>query len=214
MSSYLSSLSMKSHKYETASPFKNMSWEYMINNVDPKDIPSNIAKRDEKSYNALSNPQKAALRRIIAWKKFKKENPSIEFNLVKERQKFINTNKGIISPEVHSVIDEETRKIMHEYELENRLRKLNDQAPKPEPSMVTEYRIKNDLLPNAPITSLRPKGLTGGNRRRTKRIKQSASKRKSRKSRKSMKSRKSRKSKSRKSNMRKTTNIKRSYRRK
>ena len=190
---------MKSHKYETASPFKNMSWEYMINNVDPKDIPSNIAKRDEKSYNALSNPQKAALRRIIAWKKFKKENPSIEFNLVKERQKFINTNKGIISPEVQAVIDEETRKIMHEYELENRLRKLNDQAPKPEPGMVTEYRIKNNLLPTAP-TNTQTNRTKGGKRRRTKRI---SYKRKSLKSKSSRKSRKSRKRKSRKSMSRK-----------
>ena len=209
--SYLSSLSMKSHKYESRNAFKNMTWEDIINNVNPKDISSHIEKRGD----PLNIKQTLALHFIVTLKKLQKKNPNLDVEEAK--QKYIRNKKGIISPEVQSVIDEETRKIMHEYELENRLRKLNDQAPKPEPSMVTEYRIKNDLLPNAPTntnTNTQTNRAKGGMRRRTKRNNYTSKKSKSRKSRKSRKRSKS-KSKRRKSmKSRKTTNIKRSYRRK
>ena len=198
--SYLSSLSMKSHKYESRDAFKNMTWEDIINNVNPEDISSHIEKRGPPLKQPL---QTLALHFIVTLKKLQKKNPNLDVEAAK--QKYIRNKKGIISPEVQSVIDEETRKIMHEYELENRLRKLNDQSPKPEPSMVTEYRIKNDLLPNAPTTiNTQTNRAKGGMRRRTKRNNYTSKKSKSRKMSKS----KSKRSRS------KTTSIRRTYRRK
>ena len=175
MSSYFSTLSMKSHKYETTGPFKSMSWKDIINNVDPKDIPSNIVKRDEKSFNSLSNPQKNALRQILAWKKFEKNHPSLNLDLVKKREKFIFEYSGNVDPEEQALIDDEIEQTILPYDkLVQRNDALNDREINPKSMMTTDYEIRHGLLPTAPTTRVK-----GGKRRRTTRRKQSVRKKKS-----------------------------------
>jgi len=194
MSSYFSKLSMKSHKYETAEPFKNMSWKDMINNIDPTDIPSNIVKRDENSFNSLSNPQKNALRQILAWKKFKKNNPSVNLDLVKKRKQFIFEYSGNIDPEAQALIDDEIEKTILPYDkLVQRNDALNDRKITPKSMMSVDYETRHGLLPTAPTTLVK-----GGKRRRTKRRKQSVRKKKSTSKRRKSKRRKSQRRKSQK----------------
>lgn len=119
------------HKYETQADLKDMSAEQIVS-LNPKDVGTYIEK--ETGGVPLEGVKKRALFRLLAIKKQEKQTPNerARQNSIRE---FLGREGIRENPEVTKLIMETDNQIMQDKvsqkQLENRLRKLNDQPEIP-----------------------------------------------------------------------------------
>ena len=135
----------KQHRYETQADLKDMTREEIVR-IDPKDIGSYI--ETETGDIPLTGDKKKALTRLLAIKRFEKDNPSA----ANQRDKIINDfekREGWVSnPEVDRLIMDTTKQVEYgklaDKKMENRLLALGDKPTVP----LTEEEELWDSLEN------------------------------------------------------------------
>ena len=119
----------KKHRYESQADLKDMTREEILR-IDPKDIGLYI--ETETGGIPLTGDEKKSLTRLLAIKRFEKENPSA----ISKRDKLINDfekREGWISnSEMNNLIIDTTKKMeydnLDDKEMENRLLALNNKS--------------------------------------------------------------------------------------
>jgi len=122
----------KTHKYETQADLKNMTAQQIVS-LDPNDVSSRIDR--ETGGVPLTDVKKRAMFNLLAQKNLEKEigpNPSSRSRAI---DSFLKREGLRNDPEVSKLMIDTNNEVMNERlsqkQLENRLRKLNDQPEIP-----------------------------------------------------------------------------------
>lgn len=155
----------KKHRYESQSDLKDMTREEIVR-IDPKDI--GLYVETETGGIPLTGDKKKSLTRLLAIKRFEKENPSA----ISKRDKLINDfekREGWVSnPEINRLIIDTTKKMEYDKladkKMENRLLALSN---KPVVPLTEEEELWGSL-----------EKLEGGGKHKTRKHRRSKTKRK------------------------------------
>lgn len=128
MSSLKSYFRLKKHRYETQADLKDMTAEQIVN-INPKDVGNYL--KDETGGIPLEGVKRSAMTTLLAIKKYDKERPN-----EKARQgaisRFLESVNIKPNPEVDKLMLDTHTEMMKENlqikDMENRLRKLNNQS--------------------------------------------------------------------------------------
>lgn len=141
----LKSYFRKKRKYDTQADLKDMTVEQILR-LDPSDVGYHIA--DETGGIPLKGAKLRALYNLLAYKKVVKETGLNPQSREKQINSFLKRENLIEDPEVTSLIMKTTNDVMDEKltqkQLENRVRRLNDQQEIPYTDEEKMYmRVKN-----------------------------------------------------------------------